>query len=80
MLIDLTEDERQVILLALAHLAVERPGWDHYLTGVARRLQGEVLFTEFRAYHTQGVSQAPFPDPPGAPQQKDPPTGGVSHG
>jgi hypothetical protein len=53
MLVDLPEDERQVILLALAHLAVERPGWEVYLTSVSARLAGEELFRAFSAVRTQ---------------------------
>ena len=34
----LDEGERQVVLMALAHLAVERPGWDALLSGIAKRI------------------------------------------
>lgn len=65
MIIELLEDERQAILLALAHLAVERPGWCDYLTRVSRRLEGEVFFAECHASRTQGCT-APVPAPPGS--------------
>lgn len=65
MLANLSEDERQVILLALAHLAVERPGWEHCLTLVSRRLGGEALFRELHANRRQGPPLARVPDPPG---------------
>ncbi len=65
MLVDVPEDERQIIILALAHLAVERPGWSHALTCVASRLDGVVMFAEFHAYRTQGPPTAHVPDPPG---------------
>ncbi len=34
----LEEGERQVVLLALARLSVERPGWDYMLNRIARRI------------------------------------------
>ncbi len=33
-----TEEERQMILMALAHLAVERPGWQMILTETASKM------------------------------------------
>lgn len=41
--IDIEEEDRQVILLALAHLAVERPGWDNYLRTVAAKMDDDHL-------------------------------------
>lgn len=35
------EGERQVVLLALAHLANERPGWDSMLNRIALRIDNE---------------------------------------
>lgn len=32
------EGERQMVLMALAHLAVERPGWDYALTEIAKKM------------------------------------------
>jgi hypothetical protein len=44
------EEERQLILLALAHLAVQRPGWWHpALAGIAAKLDGVDLFDYFTA-------------------------------
>lgn len=47
--IEIEEDERQVILMALAHLAVERPGWRNMLEQVALKMDnpGPELFTAF---------------------------------
>lgn len=56
----LQEDERQAILLALAHLAVARPGWDHYLNGIAVRIDNATsegrakLYDEFRELRKAG--------------------------
>jgi hypothetical protein len=51
--LELEEEERQVVLLALATLAVERPGWDDMLNRVALRIDNAVneraqMYDEFR--------------------------------
>lgn len=35
---ELPEDKRQALILAVAHLAIERPGWDEYLSTIAKDL------------------------------------------
>jgi hypothetical protein len=32
---DMTEGQRQVILIALSHLAVERPGWEYMIREIS---------------------------------------------
>ena len=54
----LDESERQMVLMALAHLAVERPGWEYVLHDIALRIDNAenhraVLFDEFRAMHRE---------------------------
>jgi hypothetical protein len=54
MTLELDEGDRQAVLLALARLAVERPGWDDMLNRIAMRIDNvnegrAVLFDEFRA-------------------------------
>ena len=44
----LEEADRQAVLLALAILALTRPGWQHYLGTIADELQGRDLFDTFR--------------------------------
>jgi hypothetical protein len=34
----LDESQRQLVLMALAHLAIERPGWDHVLNDIALKV------------------------------------------
>ncbi len=47
--VELTEEERQGILLAIAHLAVERPGWHRgFLSPIADKLCGRDMYEEFR--------------------------------
>lgn len=47
MLVELDESQRQQVLMALAHLAVERPGFDHALTQIAllmdKRIHGPAV-------------------------------------
>jgi hypothetical protein len=52
---DLDEGQRQMILLAIAELALSRPGWDWTLGEVAKVLQGEEMFTEFKRLNADGV-------------------------
>jgi hypothetical protein len=42
------ERERQLVLLALARLAVERPGAEDALLKIAQQLQGETMFREYQ--------------------------------
>jgi hypothetical protein len=49
------EGERQAMLLALAKLSLERPGWVDYLGGLAEKLQGRDMFEEFRRIHADPV-------------------------
>lgn len=42
----LDEEERQCLLLALAHLRVERPGWSHFLRSIVDKLDGGLFYTE----------------------------------
>ena len=37
-MIEITEAERQMMILALAHLSVERPGWDFALNRLALKM------------------------------------------
>ena len=54
MTIEITESQRQMILLALAHLAIERPGWKFATSEAAKTMDvqpaGEpLLYTKFYA-------------------------------
>jgi hypothetical protein len=52
--VKLDEGERQLLLMALAHLAVERPGWDDALNRLALKADDEAvsgraaMYDEFR--------------------------------
>lgn len=63
--IEIEEDERQVILLALAHLAVERPGWRNMLERVALKMDnpGPELFTKFWILRHERVRDSLPEDP-----------------
>jgi hypothetical protein len=41
MIVDITEEERQMIILALAKLSLERPGWDRTLNELALKMDNK---------------------------------------
>lgn len=45
---DLDESQRQVLLLAIAKLALERPGWDGMLREMATLLRGPAMYDQFK--------------------------------
>jgi hypothetical protein len=54
--LQLQESDRQMLLMAMAHLAVERPGWDYALSLLAYQVDamteaGPKLYTEFKSLH-----------------------------
>lgn len=62
------ESQRQATLLALAHLTVERPGWEYMLTGIAKKMDNVVgdvpeMYTRFLMARRQAVSNS-LPDDP----------------
>ena len=50
MLFSVDESQRQLLLLAIARLAVDRPGWDEALGEVAQKLRGVDMFEQFKSY------------------------------
>jgi hypothetical protein len=46
--VHLDEMQRQAVLLAIARLSVERPGWDEHLAEIADLLDGRTMFDMFR--------------------------------
>jgi len=65
MTIEIDESQRQVILLALAHLAIERPGWKPMLKGIAEPMNdlGGAMFTKFYMLRLERVTNS-LPDDP----------------
>lgn len=56
--IELDESQRQMVLMALAHLAMERPGWDYALMEIANKIDNErkkdglpEMYMEFKNLH-----------------------------
>jgi hypothetical protein len=47
-LYEIGEEDRQMILLALGRLAVDRPGWDSTLGRLAETLDGAEMYRTFR--------------------------------
>jgi hypothetical protein len=46
----LDEGQRQAILLAIARLSVERPGWEMMLVEIADVFDGRAMFEEFQKF------------------------------
>lgn len=63
MTIDLDENQRQMTVLALAHLALERPGWDRALREIAAKLDNPGLGM-YEAFKTFGASEGNKHAPP----------------
>lgn len=62
--LELEEGERQAVLLALAHLSVDRPGWDDMLNRLAVRIDNiregrAVMYDEFRELARWGKENEP---------------------
>lgn len=51
MTIDLEEMDRQMILLAIGILSLQRPGWNWTLGRLADILKGRDMFEQFRVYN-----------------------------
>ena len=56
MIIELNESDRQAVILALANLAVERPGWNYMLTRIALKMDNDrggkpQMYEEFKKTH-----------------------------
>lgn len=64
MTVEITEGDRQVILLALAELSIARPGWVNMLGEIAlkmdnKRADGNAeMFENFRENHTLPLREA----------------------
>lgn len=60
--VTIDEGQRQMLLLALAKLSIERPGWHWTLGALAAKYSrapgsedGRALFEQFRRIHDRGV-------------------------
>ncbi len=66
--VEFEEDQRQAVILALAHLAVERPGWFYYMTSIALKLDESkdgvpVMFNELYQMRKKEMTNC-LPDDP----------------
>lgn len=50
-----------MVLLAIAELALSRPGWDDALSEIAKQLQGEEMFAEFKRLNRDRVKAGRIP-------------------
>lgn len=55
MTVDIEEDDRQMILLALAWLSLDRPGFDDCLSSIAADLWGLEMYEDFKKYNQDRV-------------------------
>lgn len=58
--ITVDEAQRQMMLMALAHLSVERPGWDSALAEIAGKMdnagqEGPEMYEQFKRFRRFGV-------------------------
>lgn len=51
MTIEIDEDERQMIVLALAVLSVMRPGYGFNIEGIAGKFHGQPMLQEFQKFN-----------------------------
>lgn len=49
MTIDIEEEDRQIIMMALAHLSRERPGFDSFIRGIANKFENLRMLEMFIA-------------------------------
>jgi hypothetical protein len=56
-IITIDESQRQLLLMALAHLAVERPGFDCALREIADKMDnpGPQLYLDFKRLHSEQI-------------------------
>ena len=72
MTLDLEESQRQMVLLAIAELALSRPGLDRTLGELAKVLGGEEMFSEFKRFNADRVKTERLPLGPLVAQSDDP--------
>ncbi len=61
MTIEIDEGDRQMMLLAIAELALSRPGWDWTLGRLAELLHGRSMFDEFKRLNADRVTAQRIP-------------------
>lgn len=60
MTVELEEAERQATVLALAELALTRPGWNQMLSEIADKFAGLDMFEELKVLNADRVRMAPL--------------------
>jgi hypothetical protein len=55
------EGDRQMMLLAIAELALSRPGFDYVLGEIAKQLQGAEMFADFKRFNADRVQAERIP-------------------
>jgi hypothetical protein len=58
----LIEEDRQLVLTALARLGVERPGWEQALSEIARQIDDNlVLYRKLQRLHKLDLEAQSYP-------------------
>jgi len=52
----LHQSDADAVALALAELSIARPGWCNYLGGIAKQINRERLFDQFRQNHSNALA------------------------
>jgi hypothetical protein len=58
---DLEEDQRQMVVLAIAELALSRPGWDEALGEIAEQFGAREMFEDFKRINADRVKASHGP-------------------
>jgi hypothetical protein len=58
----ITEADRQMIMLGLSRLAMERPGWNFCIGEIAKKFDGEAMLLEFKRTYLPGKLPVPVPE------------------
>lgn len=60
--VTITDADRQMIMLGLSRLAMERPGWNFCIGEIAKKFDGEEMLLEFKRTYVPGKLPVPVPE------------------
>jgi hypothetical protein len=60
--VTITDADRQMIMLGLSRLAMERPGWEYALRDIAVKFDAEKMLQEFKATYIPGRLPVAVPE------------------
>ena len=62
MLVSWNDEDAQVVILALAQLALDRPGWDRMIQLMVQQFGAEQMFERFKALNADRFKLLPLLD------------------